>query len=284
MAQKRRTARTNDSAHADARALRRLQARLLEHGTRALYESGPLFDQLYRRRRQDVRFYVETAQRYGGPVLELGVGTGRVAFALAEAGIDVVGVDAMPSMLAHARTRGERLPRAVRERVTLRRGDMRRLRLGRKFPLVIAPFNAFTHLYTRRDFERALDACRAHLLPRGRLVFDVVMPDLRALTQDPERLYKAGTLLDPRDGVRYAHYEASHYDAGAQVRSVTIVLESQRGSHALPLTQRQLFPAELEALLHYNGFAIERRHGDFSGGPLAASSETQVIIARRARD
>lgn len=282
MAQKRRTPRTNDAAHADARALRRLQARLLQHGTQALYASGPLFDQLYRRRTQDVRFYVETAQRYGGPVLELGVGTGRVAFALAQAGIDVLGVDAMPSMLAHARARGARLPRAVRERVGLRRGDMRKLRLGRKFPLVIAPFNAFTHLYTRRDLERALHVCRAHLEPRGHLVFDVVMPDLRALAQDPERLYKAGTLLDPRDGVRYAHYEASHYDAEAQVRSVTIVLESRTGSRALPLTQRQLFPAELEMLLHYNGFAIEQRYGDFHGGALGAASESQVIIARRA--
>src|SRR6185295_11400904 len=103
---------------------------------------------LYRRRTQDVRFYVETALRYGGPVLELGVGTGRVAFALAQAGVEVLGVDAMPSMLAHARARGARLPRAVRARVELRRGDMRALRLGRRFPLVIAPFNAFTHVYS----------------------------------------------------------------------------------------------------------------------------------------
>jgi SAM-dependent methyltransferase len=273
------------STHAtpDARALRRLQARLLRHGTRALYDSGPLYDQLYRRRRQDVRFYIEAAEHYGGPVLELGVGTGRVAFALAQAGIEVVGVDAMPSMLRHARARGARLPRATFVRVALRRGDMRALRLGRKFPLVIVPFNAFTHLYTRRDLERALAVCRAHLLPRGRLVFDVPMPDLRALLQDPERLYKCGTTLDPHDGTRYAHSEASEYDAAAQIRNVTILLEHDNGGHrqrALPLTQRQFFPAELEALLFYNGFAIERRYGDFAGGPLTRDSESQVIVAR----
>jgi SAM-dependent methyltransferase len=275
------------AAPLDARGLQRLQARLLQHGSQALYLSGPLFDQLYRRRRQDVHFYVETAQRHGGPVLELGVGTGRVAFALAQAGIDVLGVDAMPSMLAHARTRGASLARAVRERVELRRGDMRSLRLGRRFPLVIAPFNTFTHLYTRRDFERALRVCREHLRPRGRLVFDVVMPDLRALMQDPERLYKCGTLLDPRDRLRYTHYEASHYDAQTQVRSVTIVLEStdaSRTQRALPLTQRQFFPAELEALLAHEGFAIEQRYGDFRGGTLSAASESQVIVAHRVRD
>ena len=232
-----------------------------------------------------MRFYVEIAERYGGPVLELGVGTGRVAFALAQAGIDVVGVDSMPSMLEHARTRGARLPRSIAARVELRRGDMRALRIGRRFPLVIVPFNAFTHLYTRRDVEQALRACRAHLLPRGRLVFDVVMPDLRALSQDPERLYKCGTTLDPRDGVRYAHYEASHYDPEAQLRSVTIVLETADGARrqrALPLTQRQFFPAELEALLFYNGFVIEQRYGDFAFGPLGPLSESQVIVARAA--
>jgi SAM-dependent methyltransferase len=266
-----------------ARELRRLHARSLRRGTQALYESGLLYDHLYRRRRQDVQFYVDVAKQHGGPVLELGVGTGRVAFALARAGFDVVGIDAMPSMLEHARAQSTHLPEACRERLTLRRADMRSLRLGRRFPLVIAPFNAFMHLYHRTDLERTLARCRAHLLPRGRLVFDVAMPDLRALLQDPERLYACAGLSDPRDGQRYVHREASHYDPAEQVRSVTMLFQQRDAphtQHAVPLTQRQFFPAELEALLHYNGFEVEQRYGDFARGALSAQSETQVIISR----
>jgi SAM-dependent methyltransferase len=230
-----------------------------------------------------VRFYVELAAQRGGPVLELGVGTGRVAFALAQAGVDVVGVDAMPSMLAHARERALRLPERSRSRIALKRGDMRSLRLGRRFPLVIAPFNAFSHLYTRIDVERALATCRAHLLPRGRLAFDVTLPDLRALAQDPARLFRYGVMVDPRDGRRYVQYEASDYEHAEQVRSMTLLFERAGAPdvrRALPLAHRQFFPAELEALLHYNGFAIEQRFGDFERGPLAAHSESQIIVAR----
>lgn len=303
-------ARTTDSD--DPRLLARVTARVLRDGAQALYRDPALFDQLYRRRRRDVQFYLDCARRYGGPVLELGAGNGRVAIALARAGIDVVGVDAMASMLTAARARAAEPPAKGAARARFVRGDLRSVRLGRRFPLVIAPFNTFMHLYARRDFERALATCRVHLRPRGRLVFDVMMPDLRALLQDPERLYACPPLRHPSDGTRYRLREASHYDPVTQLRSLTMVLENEatprsagamprpkaassspapalRGGAALtkgiagtalPLVHRQWFPAELEALLHYNGFELEARFGDFDGAALGAASEVQITVAR----
>ena len=269
----------------DSRLLARVTARVLRDGAQALYRDPPLYDQLYRRRRHDVQFYVLQAQLHGGPVLELGAGSGRVTIAIARAGVDVVGVDVMPTMLAVAKARSAELPVATAKRARWRRGDLRSVRLGRRFPLVIAPFNTFMHLYTRRDMERALATCRAHLAARGRLIFDVLMPDLRALVQDPERLYFCPPLRDPREGTRYSMREASHYDPIEQLRSVTMVLEPQgavkrAGSTAVPLIQRQWFPAEIETLLHYNGFELEARYGDFDGAELGPTSESQIIVAR----
>ncbi|MFI5307016.1 MAG: class I SAM-dependent DNA methyltransferase [Polyangiales bacterium] len=277
--------KTTSTAAGERRQIERAVQRSLRHGTAALYEDALFFDHFYRRRSADVKLYVELARRYGGPVLELGVGTGRIAIAIARAGIEVVGVDVMPSMLARARQRTFALPLVTRGLLTLRRGDMRRLALGRRFPLVIAPFNAFTHLYTRDDVERTLACCRRHLEPRGRLAFDVVMPDLRALHQDPDRLYRGRDVRDPRDSGMWRYHEASHYDAARQIRSVTMLFERKddpRRTRAVPLTQRQFFPSELEGLLHYNGFEIEQRYGDFRFGPLRESSETQVLVARPA--
>ncbi|MBW2161849.1 MAG: class I SAM-dependent methyltransferase [Deltaproteobacteria bacterium] len=125
-------------------------------GSEAHYEDGRYYDQAYRRRRHDVRFYTGLAVESGGPVLELGAGTGRVALAIAKAGIDVVGIEPMEPMLEQARERLARLSRAARDRVELRKGDVERLRLRRKFPLVIAPFNVWMHLYAREDIERSL--------------------------------------------------------------------------------------------------------------------------------
>jgi SAM-dependent methyltransferase len=269
-------------ASSDARELRRLTRRALRLGTSTLYTDPAFYDQLYGRRKRDVEFYVELARRHGGPVLELGVGTGRVAFALAAEDIDVVGIDAMSEMLRRARERRARLPPGQRQHVRLQRGDMRRLRLNRRFALVFAPFNAFMHLYSRRDLEQTLDVCRRHLKPNGRLAFDVLMPDLPALLQDPERLYACGSVVDPTDGRRYRHFEASHYDPVSQIRTVTMLFESDDAavaSRAIPLAQRQFFPAELEALLLYNGFEIEARHGGFGPGPLELRAESQVVVA-----
>ena len=277
------TATRRERPSNDERELERLIRRALQQGTRTLYADPAFYDRLYGRRRRDVEFYVELARQRGGPVLELGVGTGRVASALAAAGIDVVGIDRMSEMLRGARQRLARLPPGQRQHIVLRRGDMRRLRLNRRFALVFAPFNAFMHLYTRSDLEQTLEVCRRHLKPDGRLAFDVLMPDLPALLQDPERLFACGSVVDPRGGGRYRRFEASHYDPVSQIRTVTMLFQpddAKVASRVVPLTQRQYFPAELEALLLYNGFEIEAHHGGFSSGPIEIRAESQVVVAR----
>lgn len=253
-------------------------------GSEAHYEDGQYYDQAYRLRRHDVRFYTDLALKSGGPVLELGVGTGRVALAIAKAGIEIVGVDPMEPMLSRARKRIESLPRAVRERIELRKGTLERLRLRRKFPLVIAPFNVWMHLYTRREIERGFATVRHHLEARGRFAFDVLLPDPVSLARDPSKRYRGGEVPHPRDGDRYRYSEYFRYDPLSQIETVLMDFEHPGDadrSFCTPLTQRQFFPAELEALLHYNGFAVQSHTGDFDGGPISAATESQVIVARR---
>jgi SAM-dependent methyltransferase len=256
----------------------------IARGAVAHYEDADYYDFTYRARRHDVRFYREIAAELGDPVLELGVGTGRVALALAKAGHRMVGVEPVKAMLAHARTKLAALPAEARERVTLRAGDGRTVRLKRRFPLVIAPFNVLMHLYTRPDLERFFATVHAHLAPRGRFVFDVLMPDLRAMVRAPGKLYRGPRLTHPRTGVRYEYFEAFEYDAPRQVQMVSMVFQSTQDLAdltTLPLSQRQFFPQELEALLHYNGFAIEHLYGDFDRGVLSDDSESQVVVAKK---
>jgi SAM-dependent methyltransferase len=251
-------------------------------GSEAHYEDGRYYDQAYRRRRHDVRFYTNLALDSGGPVLELGVGTGRVALAIGKAGIEVVGVEPMAPMLARAHERLDTLPRASRDRIELRKGTLERLRLRRRFPLVIAPFNVWMHLYTREDIERGFATVRHHLEPRGRFAFDVLLPDPISLAREPSKRYRGGNVPHPRDGLRYRYSEYFSYDPLAQIETVMMDFEhpdDQGLSFCTPLTQRQFFPAELEALLHYNGFKVQSHTGDFDGAPISAATESQVIIA-----
>lgn len=256
----------------------------LRFGAEAHYLDAAEYEQTYRRRRMDVRFYVALAERRKATsVLELGAGSGRVARALARSKVSVVGVEVLPEMIAHARELLAAEPKAVRERVTLVRADLTKLRLRRRFPLVIAPFNVLSHLYGRADFEAAMKVVKAHLMPRGRFAFDVTMPDLRAFLRDPMRSYKCPPRRDPERNVIVESAESFAYDPAAQIQLVT-TMAHDRGkpetAHLLALAHRQFFPRELEALLHYNGLVIEEHAGGFGGEPLSDGSESQVVIAR----
>jgi SAM-dependent methyltransferase len=262
------------------------QSRRIARGAVAHYEDAGYYDLAYKRRRKDVRFYAELARGCKGPVLELGAGTGRVALEIAREGTAIVAVEPVPAMLQRAKKKAARLPKSAQTQLTLKKGDMRSLRLGQTFPLVIAPFNVFMHLYTRADLERALATVRAHLAPRGRFVFDVLMPDLRAMLRDPGRLYRSPRVIHPDTGRQYEYFEAFDYDALREVQLVSMVfqgVDQLDDLRVLPLSQRQFFPEELALLLHYNGFVVERRWGDFDQSPLTGDSESQIVVCSLAR-
>lgn len=252
----------------------------------ALYERPRYYDHAFRSHRRDVAYYVGLAKRARGPVLELGAGTGRITLALARAGVAVTAVDRSRHMLERARERAAALPHAQRARLQLLRADLRRLHLDRRFDLILAPFNLFMHMYTRADLERALLAIREHLVPGGKLAFDVLMPDLGVLRRDPSRYYRCRPVFDPSDGHRYAYAEQFDYDPVAQLQTVGMHfqrLDKPSEEHVITLMLRYYFPAELQALLHYNGFRVLSHRGDFAGAALDANCESQVVVAALAK-
>lgn len=252
-----------------------------EHG-HALYARPRYYDHAFRAHRRDVEHYVALARRARGRVLELGAGTGRITLALLRAGIEVTAVDRSADMLARARERAAQLPRADQARLRLVQADLRSLRLKQRFELVLAPFNLFMHMYTREDLERALATVRAHLKPNGKLAFDVLMPDLGVLRRDPSRYYRCRPVFDPSDGKHYAYAERFAYDPHAQLQTVTMQfqrLDKPSEEHEIVLALRFFFPAELEALLHYNDLRVLSHHGDFAGAALDGDSESQVVVA-----
>ncbi len=263
------------------------QDRELEVGSLAHYEDPAYYTATYAQRIDDVAFYVDLARRAGGPVLEYGVGNGRVALPIARHGVPVVGVDHSGPMLGDLRERLRSEPISVRRLVRLARGDMRALRLRRRFPLVIAPFNAVLHLYTRPDVERFLARVREHLTPGGRFVVDLSTPPLEDLVRPSSKPFHAPRFRHPTAGVVVKNREWFDYDRVRQVLFVSMEFEPVSGGASpgdgwsTPLAHRQFFPQEWEALLHYNGFAVERVEGDFHGGPLTGASDVMVWVARK---
>jgi SAM-dependent methyltransferase len=140
----------------------------------SLYDSiAELYDPWSRSVTEDVGFYIEEARRASGPVVELGVGTGRIAVPTAAEGIRVIGVDSSPGMLEVCRQRAELA--GVSELIDLRLGDLEQPPVQERVGLVTCPFRSLLHLLDDDARLRAFRAARELLVPGGRLVFDVCL-------------------------------------------------------------------------------------------------------------
>ena len=215
---------------------------------------------------EDVQFYVEEAQRAGSPVVELAVGTGRIAIPTAAAGIRVIGVDSSPGMLEVCRERAELA--GVAELLDLRLGELESPPVEERVALVTCPFRSYLHLLDDEARLRALLAARALLVPGGRLVFDVFAPgsDDIAATH--------GRWLERERGI----FERADWDARAR----TLVLSVRSDDQAATMHLHWLSPPEWNALLEEAGFAVEALYGWFDRRAWDGG-EDQIWVCRRAR-
>jgi len=258
----------------------------VDAGAREHYADAALYDSEYRRRRTDLAFYRERAKRRNAPrILELGAGTGRLTIPLARDGRSVTALDQSRPMLD--RLRGKKLPPSVARRITTVEADLCTFDLGgEKFPLVIAAFNTFEHLYTRSEVDACLRRVAAHLEPGGVLAFDVQLPDLAWLIRDPGKRWAKTRFTDPTTR-RAMVYSTNHvYDPISQIVMIRLYydpVEGRAGARTVTLSQRKFFPAELEALLAHADFQVSARYGDFFWAPLEGTAESQVLIAEPRR-
>lgn len=232
-----------------------------------------------------MRWYRDLAQRVlGGPgtILELGCGSGRVTVPLARDGHHVIALDQSEPMLTALEARRTRLPAAVRDRIDIRRGDLRTFAVGRRVGLVIAAFNVLEHLYTRVELDACLRAVKKHLLPDGAFGFDVQLPDPGWLARDPSRRWARTRFTHPVTGAKVWYSTSHDYDPVSQIAMIRLYYKPDAGAaeDVVLLSQRKYFPAELEALVAFSGLRVVEQHGDFSGAPLGPGSESQVLVCR----
>ena len=237
--------------------------------TEPFYRDGVVYDAMNKRVTGDLDFYVEEARRAGSPILELACGTGRLSIPIANAGLEIVGVDLSESMLARAREKSDR--------VEWIQGDCRTLDLKRQFRLVMLPFNSLLLFHSRADFEAVCATVKRHLAPGGIFVFDIFNPNLELLNRGPEDHRIGFTFEDPRGAGPVRVEEVSRYDQQSQINHIswTFCLGDRR--QPAELQMRCYFPKEMDALLHYNGFHVVDKYGDFQRNPFESSARSQIF-------
>lgn len=233
--------------------------------------------------RPDVDFYVGMATESGGPVLELGCGTGRVLIPTARAGVPIVGADLSDTMLARCKAKLRAEPAAIQAIAELKRADMRDFDLGQKFALITTPFRGFQHLLTVEDQLACIERVREHLQPDGRFVLDVFNPNLRLLSEPVTDEVIHDTEFETESGQKVTRsVRFLERNLAEQVMHMELIYETEQGETSVHrFGMRYLFRYEAEHLLARCGLKVEAVYSDYDKGPFGSSYPGDLIVVAR---
>jgi SAM-dependent methyltransferase len=248
------------------------------------YDTSPLVA----RRTQDLKFYLEVASTYGGPILELGCGTGRITMPLAETGQRLTAMDISLKMLERAEQKRAALSAACRKNVRLLQGDMTRFDLQERFPLIIIPFRPFQHLLTVDEQLQCLACVRRHLADGGRLILDFFQTDA-ARMHDPVFLeehfvadYEIAGARKVRLTERIAAFHRAEQRNDVEMAFTVTGAHGRQHRSVFAFTFRYFFRYEVEHLLARSGFRVQELFGDFDRSPLRDDSPEMIFVAAAA--
>lgn len=255
-----------------------------------LYPVTKLYDQIarfftaeYANFLDDLPMIQAYAQRTGGPLLELGCGSGRLLIPLARAGYAVTGLDSSQEMLRIAETRAREA--GVADRVTLIHGDFATAPLAGPYRFAFVAMDTFTHLLTQAAQLRALRHWHHYLHPDGLLLIDVFHPDVAQLAALDGRLEVDKSWSDPETGHTVLKQLSRTVELARQIMHVVLLYDEIAADGLVRRTLvsfdlRYLWRYEAELLLKMAGFTLEAIFGDWQLGPFQDTSDRMILVAR----
>ncbi len=250
-----------------------------------LYEKiAHYYDLTHAALKADIPFARALSLEAGGPVLELGCGSGRLLLPLARAGVPVTGVDNSPAMLQRARQKLVVEPPTVRERVTLVEADMTDFDLPQRFALILLSYNTLMHLPPAKMKQTLRMACH-HLLPAGRVYIDVANPLDLAQTPTDHLLTLERVFSDPETGDLVLQCASNLLDLERQKLQITWIYDATPpagGAVQRLVTQVDfyyLYPHEMDLLLSETGLRLAALYGSYERTPFTEEGERMLVIA-----
>lgn len=226
-----------------------------------------VYDQWYKPVETDAEVALLAELAVGGRALELGVGTGRVAIPLAQHGVEVVGLDASPAMIAAMRKK------PGGDLVGVEMGDMETVDVAGEFSLVFVVFNTFFQLYSQESQLNCFKNVARRLQPGGRFLIHGFVPDLSVA--------EAGQHIGVREaGLDLVRLEATTYDRLEQRIDTTQIRITEQGIRLVHAKLRYALPSELDLMAQVAGLHLEARYGAFDKSEFNDASAWAVSIYR----
>jgi SAM-dependent methyltransferase len=237
----------------------------------------------------DLPFYVDLAKQIGGPILEMGCGTGRVLLPIARMGIEIHGLDNAPTMLGILRERIQNEPEQVRSQIALHQGDMRQFRGQKKYALVTIPFRPMQHMYTLEDQVAALKTGAFHLDDDGILALDVFFPKFQLMDVGigEEMLELEWPARSHPGRIVRRYFKKDAVDKIHQVFSATFIFRTYDNETLVSEETERIklsyyaYP-QLKALFRLAGLEAVEEYGSFSKTPLDNTAKEMIFLLRRA--
>lgn len=261
-----------------------------------IYERPRDYDLEHEGDEEDVRFYIQLVRRLRPRrVLELAAGSGRVTVPLADAAAEIdcaiVGLEISEAMLEEAERKKAALKDAARRRLTFVRGDLRAWQAPEPFDLVLAPCSSLAHLLTLEDQLAAWRRAHENVVPGGRFVVDLVMPNLVAYAdslQTPPRTPVEVDIdtTDGNTGERLLRHKTTRYIPHEQRAEIRFVYDKllhnvSTERYVSDFLSHVYYPREVELLFMVGGFEVESRFGDYRMRPLKNTSPAMIFVATR---
>ena len=233
----------------------------------------------------ELEFYLNAIDRCDGTVLELGVGTGRIAIPAAAMGHDIMGIDINRPMLDRACLKSAAAP--LSGKLDLVEADMSKIDLPRKnFSLVIIPAHTLALVTNERGQSETLMRCAEHMAPNSTLIFNLFNPSDDLIYGDTGETFLLGVVEDDENGVRHVLTGTNDFDTTRQVNRCTQVIETLNTEgetidrEELQVLFRYLRHDQVNEMLEKAGLEATEVFGDFDGSPLTDDSEEMIYICR----
>jgi len=239
-----------------------------------IYSDPRLYDAANTWKTNDIEFIANAADEFGGPVLELGAGTGRLALPILKQGHAYTGIESSPAFVKYAKNKLAQFG----ENATMLEGDMRSFELDQKFQFIFIGFNSIFHLMNERDVLSFFQSVKKHLTNDGTFLIDTFIPDPLFLYRDKQRYYVMEFDMPGRDHCIVS--EINEYDNETQINHIQWYFnyEGKDEPELFSFDMHMIFPDTMDRLLTDAGLVIRGKYSDYEKTPLSSESQLQIYV------
>lgn len=239
-----------------------------------IYSDPVLYDAANTWKTNDLEFIANAADEFGGPVLELGSGTGRLALPILKQGHAYTGIESSPAFVKCAKNKLAQFG----ENATMLEGDMRSFALDQKFQFIFIGFNSIFHLMNEKDVLSFFQCVKKHLTDDGTFLIDAFIPDPLFLYRDKQKYYVMEFDMSGRDHCIVS--EINDYDNETQINHIQWYFnyEGKDEPEVFSFDMHMIFPDTMDRLLTDAGLVIRGKYSDYEKSPLSSESQLQIYV------